>query len=82
MSASILKLQYPVQLATGETLSELTIRRAKAKDIRYLKGSSETEQGFELLSALTGLVPEDLEELDIADFTAASKVVEEMIKGK
>lgn len=77
-----IQLDYPVELGTGETLTTLNIRRAKAKDILHLKGNSETEQGFNLLATLTGLVPEDLEELDIADFTKASKVVEQMVKGK
>lgn len=77
-----LALEYPITTPDGMVISELTIRRAKAKDIRKMTGKTELEQSMELLSALTGLVPEDLDELDIADFKRASEIVEKQQKGK
>lgn len=75
-------LEYPITTPEGTVISELTIRRAKAKDIRKMTGKTEVEQSMALLSALTGLVPEDLDELDIADFKRASEIVEKQQKGK
>ena len=63
-----IKLKYPVRLATGQTLEQITVRRAKVGDLRavwYIEG--ETAQGLAILSRITGLVPEDLDELDIED---------------
>lgn len=77
-----LKLEYPITLGTGETLTELTIRRAKARDIRKMTGKTESEQAISLLSALTGLVPEDIDELDIVDFKRAAEVLEQQQAGK
>lgn len=75
-------LDYPIKDGQGNEIHELKIRRAKAKDVRRMKGATETEQSISLLAILTGLVPEDLDELDIADFIKAAKVVEKMQKGK
>ena len=54
----------------------------KVRDIRKMTGKTETEMAVSLLAIVTGLVPEDIDELDIADFQAASKIVEKMQKGK
>ncbi|AEC17645.1 phage tail assembly protein [Gallibacterium anatis] len=82
MSAEIVKLDYPIRDGEGKEITELHIRRAKAKDIRKLRSTTDVEQSIELLAALTGLVPEDIDELDVADFTKASAVIEKMLKGK
>ena len=82
MSETILKLEFPFPDGQGNTITELKIRRPKAKDIRKMKGSTDIEQSISLLSIVTGLVPEDLDELDIADFKRAAEVVEKMQKGK
>lgn len=75
-------LDFPITTPGGDHITTLTIRRAKAKDIRKMKGDTEVEQSMSLLSMLTGLVPEDLDELDIVDFQKASKVLEQMATGK
>lgn len=77
-----LTLQYPIKDGNGNEITELNIRRAKARDVRKMKGENDLEQSINLLSTLTGLVPEDIDELDIADLQAAAKIVEGMIKGK
>lgn len=82
MSDVIVALDFPIQDGEGKTITELKIRRPKAKDIRKMKGNTDIEQSISLLSIVTGLVPEDLDELDIADFKRAAEVVEKMQKGK
>lgn len=82
MSETIVKLAYPIPDGQGNTITELKIRRPKVRDIRKMKGDNETDMAASLLAIITGLVPEDIDELDIADFQAASKVVEKMQKGK
>lgn len=75
-------LDYPITTPDGTVISELSIRRAKAKDIRKITGKTDSEQAMSLLSILTGIVPEDLDELDIADFKRAADIVEKQQKGK
>lgn len=82
MSETILALDFPIQDGQGNTLTELKIRRPKVRDIRKMTGKTDAEQSISLLSIVTGLVPEDLDELDIADFKRAAEVVEKMQKGK
>ena len=77
-----LTLEYPITTPEGTVISELSIRRTKAKDIRQITGKTDTEQTISLLSILTGIVPEDLDELDIADFKRATDIVEKQQKGK
>lgn len=78
-----IKLDYPIKDGEGKEIAELHVRRAKAKDVRQVaKRGDEIEQTFHLMSILTGLVPEDIEELDIADFKKVQSAIEEMQKGK
>ncbi|HDR1428754.1 phage tail assembly protein [Pasteurella multocida] len=76
------KLDYPIKDGQGNEIAELKIRRAKAKDIRKMRGETDIEQTLSLLAILTGLVPEDLDELDVADMKKASAIIEKMQKGK
>lgn len=82
MSDVTLSLEYPIQDGKGNTLTQLVIRRPKARDIRKMKGNTDIEQNISLLALITGLVPEDLDALDILDLKAAVAVLEKMQKGK
>lgn len=63
------KLKYPVRLATGQTLTELTLRRPRVGDLRAVAHlSGDAEQELAIFARITGLVPEDLDELDLADY--------------
>lgn len=63
------KLKYPVCLATGQTLTELTLRRPKVGDIRAAAHlNTDAEQELFIFARITGLVPEDLDELDLSDY--------------
>lgn len=77
-----LTLNYPIQDGQGNIITTLNIRRAKAKDMRAVRGTSELEQTLGLLATLTGLVPEDIDELDASDLIRASAELEKMLKGK
>ncbi|HDR1425011.1 phage tail assembly protein [Pasteurella multocida] len=76
------KLDYPIKDGQGNEIAELKIRRAKAKDVRKMRGETDIDQTLSLLAILTGLVPEDLDELDVADMKKATAVIEKMQSGK
>ena len=62
-------LNFPTKLADGRTLTELTVRRAKVGDYRAVAHlESDATQEIALLGRLAGLVPEDMEELDLSDY--------------
>lgn len=68
---TVVKLKYLVRLATGQVLSELKVRRPRVGDLRAVMHiGSEVEQGLMLVARVTGLVPEDLDELDLQDLEA------------
>lgn len=68
---TVVKLKYPVRLATGQVLSELKVRRPRVGDLRAVMHiGSEVEQGLMLVARVTGLIPEDLDELDLQDLEA------------
>ena len=63
-----LELAYPVRLATGQVLDKVTVRRPRVGALRAVAHiASEAEQGLALVSQITGLVPEDLDMLDLKD---------------
>lgn len=82
MSETTLALDFPIQDGQGNTITELKIRRPKVKDIRKMTGNTDAEQSISLLAIVTGLVPEDIDELDMADFQRAAQIIEKMQKGK
>lgn len=76
-------LDYPIKDGEGKDITELHLRRAKAKDLREAQTPrTEADQEFYLIGILTGLVIEDVAELDIADYQKVQTVLKEMQKGK
>lgn len=63
-------LKYPVTLATGKVIDKLSLRRPKVRDLKAVQRAHDKseEQELALLSLLAGLTPEDIEELDLADY--------------
>jgi len=63
-------LKYPVKLASGKTLDKIVLRRAKVADLKEAAraGASQDDQEIALLARLSGLLPEDMLELDLADY--------------
>lgn len=77
------KLKYPVRLATGQTLTELSLRRPKVGDIRAAAHlNTDAEQELFIFARLTGLVPEDLDVLDFADYKEVQRVFRFMQEGE
>lgn len=76
-------LDYPIKDGEGKEISELKMRRAKAKDLRAAQSqTNEVDQEFYLMAMLTGLVLEDIAELDFADYKKLQSALKEMQKGK
>lgn len=62
-------LKFPIKNGLGETVSTLKMRRAKVGDLRAVgQLRNDMEQELALFARLTGLVPEDLDLLDAADY--------------
>lgn len=65
----VIELFCPVVLADGTRLERITMRRAKVGDIRAVSHlESDAAQEIAMLARLSGLVPEDLEDLDLCDY--------------
>lgn len=65
------KLKYPVRLPTGEMLEKVSVRRTRVGDLRAVTHiENEAEQGLAIIARVTGLVPEDLDLLDLEDLAA------------
>ena len=66
------KLDYPIRIhtANGEKLLEsLPVRRLTVGDLRAVAGlKTDAEQELTMMARITGLVPEDLDLLDLADY--------------
>lgn len=74
-------LKHPVKLATGQTLGKVTLRRPKVKDLKAAQRVSDKteEQELALIAMLAGLTPEDIEELDLADYKAIAESFRAML---
>ncbi|MCY1401253.1 hypothetical protein D3C76_428100 [compost metagenome] len=62
-------LQFPITSGDGRTISELTLRRLKRKDLAAAAKFSkdEVDQETFLFARATSLTMEDIDELDLAD---------------
>ncbi|HWO57689.1 MAG TPA: phage tail assembly protein [bacterium] len=63
-------LSEPLKTGDGRLLKELTVRPPRVKDLKAAQrtGGTAAEQEVALLALLVGLVPEDLDELLVADY--------------
>lgn len=70
------QLDYPVQLA-DRVLTEITIRRMKVGDLieNPIAGAQDMKGELRLLSRLCGMVPEELEAIDIADYVKLQEIL-------
>lgn len=70
------ELKYPVEV-TGETFTNLTMRRSKIKDrlvVAKMKTASDEEKEIRLFANLCEVEPKIIEELDEADYSNLQKV--------
>jgi hypothetical protein len=66
-----IKLQYPL-----DGVEEVELRRPKVRDLRKMdKVKGDLAKSVALIADLTELSPDQVEELDAADFTAISDIV-------
>lgn len=66
-----------------ETITEITIRRLKAKDLRVVeKAAGKFSQSLALIGALTGLSPQVVDELDGEDVEGIGEVVGDFFPGR
>lgn len=79
-----IKLQYPIKSATGQTITEITLRRAARGDLKASQKYSTDlgEQEDFLFARLSGLTMEDIELMDLADSETVTTNFREMVAGK
>lgn len=72
----VVTLAYPIEVE-GELLSQVTLRRPKARDLKHMETAKggEIAKSMGLIAHLAELPPHAIEELDASDFQAISEVV-------
>ncbi|EJG5923844.1 phage tail assembly protein [Salmonella enterica] len=65
-------LKHPYTTAAGQKLVVITLNRLKVKDIRTARNVSKDPADWDepLIAAMTGMLPEDLSEMDLQDYRA------------
>lgn len=72
-------LEYPVEY-NGEEFTELAIRRPKIRDMKkFDKIKDGMSKSITMLADLADVPPGVIEEMDTADFNAASKVIADFL---
>lgn len=72
-------LDYPVEFQ-GETVTKLTLRRIKGKDLKKLDSRGEDmESSFLLFADLAEMSPEFFDEVDGADIEKVGEVIESFL---
>ncbi len=76
-----LTLQYPITY-NGDTLEVLTLRRPHVKELRLLDDAQgDVAKMALMIGALAGLDRGAVDQLDVADFTAAGQLVTGFLPG-
>ncbi|EAY1844833.1 TPA: phage tail assembly protein [Salmonella enterica subsp. enterica serovar Montevideo] len=68
--AEIFVLQFPFTTAAGNSISQLTLKRLTVKDLKLVKKTHKDPADWDepLISRSTGLLPEDMDNMDLADY--------------
>lgn len=75
-----LALKYPVPGKDGQTITELTFRRLKAKDMRRLGAApNDEERGLIMISCAADLPMEVIDEMDVDDVVAATEALSDFL---
>lgn len=77
-----IKLKYPFTTDAGQRVEQITLSRPKAKHLRAIKSKNDIDQALELIAILSGMVLEDIENLDLVDFNTIAKKLGELGVGK
>ena len=69
-TADAITLKYPITTPAGQQVTQITLRRAKVRDLRQSGRHGTTPRAREaaLMAVLAGFVPEDLDALDGYDY--------------
>ena len=80
-AAKIIPLAHPITTAVGAKVDSLTLRRATVKDLRRMKdfGQDPADQELGLIGRLTGILPEDLDLVDAADYQKVQQCFRELL---
>lgn len=72
-------LDYPITDGNGNQINEITLRRIKVKDMRKARAKKDAvDMEIELIHMITGLLPEDIESMDFADYQKIQEQVQQM----
>lgn len=73
-------LKYPFTVA-GKKIEKLTLRRPTVKDLRTVSRFGETDEDKEigLMATLAGMVPEDMDAMDAADYRVLQDSFRDML---
>jgi hypothetical protein len=66
-----LELKYPFTTANGEKVGKIVIHRLKVKDLKAISREAPNdviEQELIGVARMCGMIPEDLQEMDAADY--------------
>lgn len=68
--AEIFPLQFPFTTAAGDPISQLALKRLTVKDLKQVKKTHKDPADWDepLIARSTGLLPEDLDNMDLADY--------------
>jgi hypothetical protein len=80
---NVITLQFPMTLPSGQRVERLSMRRAKVRDMKHAqkRGATTEEREIVLFSSLCqpSLTPEDLEEMDLADYGQIQRRFQDMV---
>ncbi|ASY79018.1 phage tail assembly protein [Pectobacterium brasiliense] len=81
MHTETYSLQFPYTTSAGQRVESISLKRLKVKDIKAVKKISDDPSNWDdaLLSRMTGLVPEDIDEMDAQDYMALQKRFQQLL---
>ncbi|GDO99317.1 phage tail assembly protein [Escherichia coli] len=74
-SSTIYTLKWPFTTAAGQYVESLTLRRLTVRDLKSVRKAYSNPADWDepLIARSTGLLPEDLEGMDLADYMELQK---------
>ena len=74
-------LKYPIARPDGSKVASITLRRATVGDLKATQRQADKpeDQELALIARLTGLVPEDVELIDLADYKRIQESFRELL---
>lgn len=76
-----IQLKHPFTTAAGQLIQSVKVRRPKVKDLKAASrfGTNPQEQEIGLFAALINLTVEDVEEMDMADYSQLQTTFSAMV---